>query len=550
MMLRTGFLAIIALAAAATLPAKAQPRDTLTIGMAQFPPDMHPYITNTSIKEYVANTARRNMTGFNRDGTVICLICTEVPSLANGRAKVVTRPDGSQGMEVRFTLQPGLTWADGTPVKASDVAFSFQVSQAFSPSPTVDRVEAPTAHDVLIHLKRVRYDFDRSAFQPLPEHIEGPIFRAAATPLEYGQKSAYNRRPDEPGLWFGPYRIAAFKPNESVTLLPNPHWKGTAPRFKQVNMRLIENTSALQANLLAGDVDLVAPGNLGLTLDQVVAMSKTQAARFDFAFIPSVTAYEHLALNLDNPLLADRRVRQAMAMAVDRKTLVARLFENKQDIADSFKHPTQFGWDDSVKRWPYDPKAARALLADAGFKPGPDGILLNAAGERLSIDLVTTAGNRMRELVQQVLQTQYKAIGIEMVVKTEPARLMFGETLRKRSYRGAVMFMSDPPMDNVPIYVFHSDWIPRAENNWTGQNYMGWRNPAMDTALDAAWAELDPVRRKALWKSILDITAEEVPEVNLFFGAQTNTTPKWLTGVAEPTRFGSPTIWIENWRPR
>jgi len=110
-----------------------------------------------------------------------------------------------------------------------------------------------------------------------------------------------------------------------------------------------------------------------------------------------------------------------------------------------------------------------------------------------------------------------------------------------------VMFMSDPPMDYVPIYAFHSDWVPRAENNWTGQNYTGLRNPAMDAALDAAWAELDPARRKALWKKILDITAEEVPEVNLFFGAQAVVTPKWITGVVQPARFGSPTTWIEDW---
>ena len=155
-----------------------------------------------------------------------------------------------------------------------------------------------------------------------------------------------------------------------------------------------------------------------------------------------------------------------------------------------------------------------------------------------------------RELVQQVLQTQYKAIGIEIVVKNEPARVMFGESLRKRSYKGAVMFMSDPPMDYVPIYVFHSEWIPTAANNWTGQNYMGFRSAGMDEALDAAWAELDPARRKALWKRILDIAAEEVPEVNLFFGAQAIVTPKWITGVVQPDRFGSPTTWIEDWTAR
>jgi len=90
---------------------QAQPRTELTVGMTQFPPDMHPYITNTSIKDYIAGAVRRPMVGFTAAGEVICLLCTEVPSLANGRAKVVDRADGGKGMEVLFTLKPDLFWA-------------------------------------------------------------------------------------------------------------------------------------------------------------------------------------------------------------------------------------------------------------------------------------------------------------------------------------------------------------------------------------------------------------------------------------------------------
>ena len=314
-------------------------------------------------------------------------------------------------------------------------------------------------------------------------------------------------------------------------------------------MRLVENTAALQANLLAGDVDLVAQGNLGITLDQVNALAKTAADKFDIAFVPAVTSYEHLALNTDVKLLADKRVRQAMAMAIDRKTIIAKLFEGRLQIADSFMHPSLANWDKSVKTWPYDPKAARAKLAEAGFKPGPDGILLSPTGERFSIDFVTTAGNRIRELVQQVLQTEFKAVGIELVVKNTPPRVFFGETVRKRDFKGMVMFQSDPPMDWVPVPYFHSTYIPRAENNWSGINYSGLANPTLDAALDAAQGELDPVKRKALWKTILDITADEQAEIDLYFATSAVLTPKWLTGVRNPERFGVVTLWVEDWQP-
>jgi len=527
-----------------------QTHDIVNIGMVQFPPDLHPNITVTSVKDTILAAARRGMTGFTANGEVICQLCTEVPSIANGRAKVIKRDDGTDGMEVNFTLKDNLFWADGEPVTAKDVVFGFEVEKAFSVPPTVDRVDAIDAKNIKVILRVVRYDFDRSAPAPLSEHIEGPIFRAAINPLDYGQKSLFNRKPEEPGLWMGPYRIVEFRPNESVTLEPNIYWKGQKPYFKKVTFRLVENTSALQANLLSGAVDMVATGNVGLTLDQHLSMMKTASDKFDWEFVPAVSSYEHLAVQFDNPILADRKVRQAIQLSIDRKTLVERVFGNRFEIAQSFKHPTQFGWDADVKKYPYDPKAARALLEQAGYKLGSDKILTNEKGERLSIDLVSTSGNRIRELIEQVIQTQLKAVGIEIVIKNEPARVMFGETLRQRKFNGLVEFQTDAQLDTVPYIYYHSSQIPTEQNSWTGLNYMGYKNPVMDSALMDAWKALDSDVRKLAWKKILEITAEDLPEIFLFFPTSAVLTPKWMTGVVNSSRWGLVTAWIEQWRAK
>ena len=534
-----------------TRPARAQLRDSVTIGMSQFPPDMHPYLTSTSVKFVIIDAMNRPMVGVGGDGLPTCLLCTELPSLANGQARLVPRPDGGQGMTVTYTLKDDLFWGDGVKLTAADIAFSLKVSAAFNPPQYIESVTADDPRHVTFTLRSPIFDYQRIANQHvLPEHIEGPIFAAARDPLDYARTSAFERQPENPGLWFGPYKVDSFRANDQVVMGRNPGWKGRTPYFNRITMRLIENTAALQANLLSGDLDTVQTSNMGITLDQVLALSKSATDRFDFDFRPSLGSYEHLVLNLDNPLLADKRVRHAMSMAIDRKTIVARVFENRFTPAYTFIHPSQFGYDASVKQWSYDPKAARALLAEAGFRPGPDGILLSPTGQRFSLDLTTTAGNRTRELVEQVLQTEMKQVGIELVIKNEPARVMFGETLRHRQFKGMVEYEAGPGVNALPLDMLTSHYIPTAGNGWSGRNYGNFHNQAMDDAMAAARVELDPARRRALWKPILEIFAEEMPEIPLYYPAIAIITPKWLTGLVNPDSLNYYTMYAEDWRPR
>lgn len=521
---------------------------TLTIGMSEFPPDMHPDIAHTSVKDYVLDAASRPVVSFDMAGNVVCVLCTEVPSVANGLAKVVDLPGGGKGMAVTFHLRSDIFWADGVPVTAGDVAFAYRVSKVFGPTPGVVDEKAVGDHTVVVSLDTTRYDFARLIDRPLPEHIEGKIFDAAKSPLDYDHASAFNSNPTNPGLWDGPYRISGYVPNQTITFEPNPYWKGTKPGYAKVAMRLLENTAALQANLLSGDVDTVASAaGVGLSIDQVLGLERAHPNRFSYFYQPT-PAYEHLALDLANPLLADRRVRQAMMMAIDRKTIVTKLFRGKQPVAESFLEPSQFGWHKDTRTWPYDPAAARKLLAQAGFTKGADGILVSPKGERFALTLVSTAGNYERALVEQVLQTEFRAIGIAVDIHNEPARTMFGETLRQRQFTGMVLYGTVPSPDDVPFLSYDSQAIPTAANSWYGKNYIGYSNKAMDAAIDAARTELDPAKRYADWKRILDIYAEDLPELPLFYQTEAFVVPKGMTGMVPPRYRDYSTMWIEDWR--
>ncbi len=523
---------------------------TLTIGMSQFPPDMHPNVSATSAKAYVEDMALRPMVSFDMAGNVICILCTEVPSLANGLAKAVDLPPGDKGggkgMEVTFHLRSDLFWGDGVKVTAGDVAFAFKVEQTVGKTPDVTDVVAVDPHTVLMKLDATRYDYARLVPMPIAEHVEGKILAAAKTPLDYEHASAFNTDPTNPGLWDGPYRISKFVGNQSITLVPNPYWKGRKPAWQEIGTRLLENTATLEANALSGDIDMISSA-LGLTVNQAIGMRKDHPKGITYYFEPTLS-YEHLTLNLDNPLLSDRRVRQALLMAIDRKTIVEKLFGGTQPVAQSFLEPSQFGWHKDTPTWNHDVAGAKRKLAEAGFKPGADGILVSPKGERFEITLVTTAGNVQRELVEQVLQTEFKAVGVQLDIKNEPARTMFGQTLRQRNFTGMVMFTSVPAPDSVPYYAFDSAMIPTAANNWFGQNYPGYQNPKMDAALEAARTELDAKKRYADWKTILDLYAEDLPELPLFFVAEPYIVPDTITGVLPPRMRAFAPMWIEDWR--
>src|SRR3978361_1302481 len=107
--------------------AHAQPHDTLTIGMAQFPSSLQPDIDPEVVRAYAMGFVIRQITAFDKDWHNSCLLCTELPTLDNGLAKVEDRPDGTKGMAVTIKLKPGLQWGDGQPVTAKDIAFTWKL---------------------------------------------------------------------------------------------------------------------------------------------------------------------------------------------------------------------------------------------------------------------------------------------------------------------------------------------------------------------------------------------------------------------------------------
>ena len=545
--------AAFALALLAGLPqAQAQAKNDLVIGVAQFPSSLNPYFDALVIKAYVLDFSIRPVTAFDKDWKLSCVLCTTLPTIENGGAKFETTADGKKGIAVTLTLKPDLKWSDGTPVTTKDLMFTWKLganpASGFSngnPWSRAVAIDVADDHTATLHLDKIDVTYNQWD-RLLPAHIEAKA-AGSGDAGEYVKGTVFNRAPTTPGLYKGPFMVTGYESGSRIVLEQNPHWAGQKPYFKRIIIKTIENTAALSANLLSGDIDM-APGDApALTIDQVIALRNQKPDAFNYVFQPSLT-YEHINVKTENPILADIKVRRALLAAIDRETMVKRLFEGKQPVAATWVNPLNPNYTPDVPVAKYDPATARALLAEAGWKPGADGICRNAAGDRLSLEFSTTAGNKLRELQQQVLQSQWKASCIEVVIKNEPARTLFGETVKKRSYTGLVMYGWSSAVTEGPRRTLHSSQIPTAANNYGGSNASAMNNPQMDAWIEEAESELDPAKAKLLWAKMQAKYAEETRVLPLFFRAEPYVLPKWLKGLT-PTGHGDTTAMsAEAWR--
>lgn len=525
----------------------AAPRSELIIGLSQFPTILHPSIESMIVKAYALGFVHRPITAYDADWKLACLLCTTLPTIENGQAK----PEAGGGMAVTFSIDPAARWADGQPVTTDDVLFSWNVGKHPQSGVAnaaiyraITRIDAAADKKTFtVHLAKASGSYNvMTDFRVLPAHVEKAAF---AEPAEYRKRSLYMAAPTTPGLYDGPYRVAEVATGSHVVLERNAHWGGKPPPFERIVLKTIESTSALQAALLSGQIHMIA-GEMGLPLDQAVSLANRLPPGMRAEFKPGLV-YEHLDVNPSHPALSDVRVRRAILHGIDRQAISREMFGGKLPLADSNISALEPVYTTSAKRYTYDPRRAAALLDEAGWKQAGPGARRNAAGQPLVIELGTTAGNHSRELMQQVIQAQLRQIGVEIRPFTEVSRSFFADKVTKRAFSGMVLYSWFGTPGQVPRSTLHSAFIPKASNNFSGQNFTGYANPRMDALIDSLDAELDPAKRVELWHQLQELYADDLPALPLFFTTAAFVTPDWLKGL-RPTGHDAPSsLWVTDW---
>ncbi len=444
-----------------------------------------------------------------------------LPTVRNGTWTV----DGER-MTLFWKIKPR-RWHDGRPVTCADYVFSHTVarnkqvgvtSTFFDPQGLTSRIasvscpQGADGREITVHWIE-RYGYANQVVVPfgaLPRHIIEPFYRANPSTL---RDAPYGHDP-KVTIGDGPYRLVEWRRRVSLTVdAVADHPIFGTPRIRRITWKVFSDTKTMVANLLSGAIDAV-----GLQIAEALELERQGAGgRVKVVWQPGL-GWGHIDFNLDNPLLQDVRVRRALAHGINLVQINQQLFGGRLPVSHSYLPPRHPGYTEDVQKYPYDPTRARALLREAGFAPGPDGILHNAAEQRLSLELTTTAGNRSRELSEQIIQEQLRQVGIEITILNYPPRVLFGEITQKRKFKALVLYnWVFAPIDDCNGY-YTSDGIPNEGNNWTGGNYPGYRNAEMDRVCKAISRELDEEKRNRLLNDSARLFARDLPALPLFTG--------------------------------
>lgn len=531
----------------------------LKIGISQEFENLNPLIMTMVATSYMHRMVGRSLVNMDSEARWVPQLAKEIPSIEKGTARIID-VKGQKKIVAYWNILDTAKWGDGKPVICDDFALSRKV--AGSPSVSIAEKDIYTQIEKIesdpknpkkctFTYEKARWDFYQLGnFYPLPKHLEESIFNKFGSKKEgYEKNSLYVKNPTTMGLYNGPYVISEVKLGDHVSFAPNPYFYGEPAKIKKIIVKLIPNTGTMEANLRSGTIDMISTS--GVALDQALAFDKKVKAEnlpFEVTFTPSVT-YEHIDTNLDNPILKDIRVRRALMYGINRDELVKALFEDKQQPALHFispKDPWYTADSKYVQSYRYSKKEANKLLEEAGWVMGPESYRLKT-GKKLSLTLMTTAGNKTRELVQVYLQEQWKQIGIEVIIKNIPARVFFSEIVKKRKFEALAMYAWTSSPENSPRSNLSSKAIPSEKNGWSGQNYMNWSNPTVDHAIDSLDLEFNPKKRLELVYSIIKAYTDDIPVLPLYYRSDISMIPKNLKNYKVPGHQYAETNEIEKW---
>jgi ABC-type transport system substrate-binding protein len=464
-------------------------------------------------------------------------------------------PATEQNPIIEFNLRKGVTFHDGHIFEAQDVKFTYDaIMNPKNLSPRIADYE-PVKEVQVVDPLTVRIVYKRLyspaigtwAMGILPEHLlnaealRKEALRLGKDPETFSMRqSAFNRHP----IGCGPFLFREWKSDQFITLDRfDGYWEGP-PNYKKYVFRVIPDLLTQEMEFYAGTID-----SYGVQPHQVKRLKED--LRFQSFSGPSF-GYTYIGYNMRRPPFNDRRVRQALSMAIDLDKIIKFVIYNQgEPITGPFVKQTDY-YNHNVKPVAYDPQGALKLLAEAGWKPNAEG-WLERNGQRLQFTLITNSGNDIRKAILAIAQDSWKQIGIDVRTDLLEWSVFIQERVNKLDFDALVLGWSmgiDPDL----YQIWHSSQIGPHQ-----LNFVGFKNKEADDLIVKIRQEYDHDQQVRYCHRLHEIIAHEQPYTFLYVGRWTaildkriviresddsgNVVYKKIT----PTKTGSYTFYFNKW---
>jgi peptide/nickel transport system substrate-binding protein len=303
-----------------------------------------------------------------------------------------------------FYLRPGVEFHNGKPLTSADVKYTFD--SLLSPSlkspirgavDKISSIDAPDPQTVIFHAREPFYSFigNLPAIGIIPEGSGIEIISAP--------------------IGSGPYRLVSYNEGGEVQLEANSAYWGGAPNIPRVHIKVVTDNSTRQAELMSGEVDLAY--NAQFDPETIRALGQRRDMQ---VVLGDGASIGYLGVNVSaTSLLANQKVRQAVAYGIDREVIIHRLLRDQARKANGIMPPEHWAYEPAVRVYDHDPELAKQLLDEAGF-PDPDG---DGPRTRLALTMLTTTTQLSRN-IGSIMQDQLRRVGIQLDLQSlEPATL-------------------------------------------------------------------------------------------------------------------------------
>ena len=498
----------------------------LVIGMQKEPEILNEAVNSMVAGVYVCNLVFSKFVKHNDRMELVPDLITEIPTLENGGIS-------SDHLTYTYHLRRDARWHDGRPVTSADVEFSYRIMmhpdinvETRQGWDVISRVETPDSFTVLFHLREIYVNFVGDCFYDesvLPAHMLGGHLGPGF------QRAPFHRMP----VGSGPFIVDEWSSGSHIRLVKNTGYYGPGPYLDEIVIKFVPEGNALVLQLETDEVMGIdnAPNTLLALLDRVPDITiHRNPALFN----------EHLDLNCDNGILSDRRVRRALAVAVDRDELSGKIYEGVWLPAYCDEHPNSPYYFDYGRRVnAFDPVRAEKFLKEAGWIDRDGDGIREQGDRRLELSITTTTGNLNRERTEVLLQEQYRRIGVDLKIRNFHPTVMFasldeGGILKNGRFDIALYAFLTPPDPSTKEGSYSARFLPPA-----GQNYSRIRHKRLTGLLREGSRTVGFEPRKAIYDEVMKLVADEAPIVPLLWVTQLDAMPDGLHNYKpNPTQSG------------